>query len=89
MKYDVNISTPPLATFLVNSNMAYNFRISRMDEPKSIKIHLLSKHIYYLYRYDMDVFLLNENIQSEANMKSLLISSINLDLGANYDDCEA
>ena len=81
MNYDVNISTPPLATFLVNSNMAYNFRISRMDEPKSIKIHLLSKHIYYLYRYDMDVFLLNENIHYDKRLQAQYLD----DLDVSYD----
>lgn len=34
-------------------------------------------------------YILNDSIQSEANMKNLLISSINLDLGSDCDDCEA
>ena len=33
-------------------------------------------------------YILNDSIQSEANMKNLLISSINLDLGSDCDDCE-
>ena len=81
MNYDVNISTPPLTTFLVNNNMAYNLRISRIDEPRTIKIHLLSRHIYSLYRYDMDVFLLNDEIKYDKGLQAQVLDDLDVSYG--------
>lgn len=63
-----------------NCIILYHLDISKKDY-----ITVIVNEIRHLIAEDLSN-ILNENIESEANMKSLLISSINMDL--KQDDCE-